>query len=101
MRAAELSASRRSARRSVISSVAYAHEDEGFHDMTTALLGQRASSQNFACMTGWPHCHQRHKPSAVTITADKFEQLVDKVKLRLRGDEVQSMPDETQKATGK
>jgi len=38
---------------------------------------------------------------AVTITADKFEQLVDKVRLRLRGDEVQSMPDETQKPTGK
>jgi len=30
---------------------------------------------------------------AVTITADKFEQLVDRVKLRLRGEEVQSMPD--------
>jgi hypothetical protein len=39
--------------------------------------------------------------SAVTITADKFEQLVDKVRLRLRGDEVQSMPDETQKPAGK
>jgi sporulation protein YlmC with PRC-barrel domain len=38
---------------------------------------------------------------AVTITADKFEQLVDKVRLRLRGDEVQSMPDETQKPAGK
>src|SRR5215510_8763368 len=38
---------------------------------------------------------------AVTITADKFEQLVDKVRLGLRGDEVQSMPDETQKPTGK
>jgi hypothetical protein len=38
---------------------------------------------------------------AVTITADKFEQLVDKVRLRLRGDEVQSLPDETQKPGGK
>ena len=38
---------------------------------------------------------------AVTITADKFEQLVDRVKLRLRGEEVQSMPDATQKPVGK
>jgi hypothetical protein len=35
---------------------------------------------------------------AVTITADKFEQLVDKVGLRLSGDEVKSMPDENAKA---
>ena len=38
---------------------------------------------------------------AVTITADKFEQLVDRVKLRLRGEDVQSMPDATQKPVGK
>ena len=38
---------------------------------------------------------------AVTITADKFEQLADRIKLRLRGEEVQSMPDATQKPTGK
>ena len=38
---------------------------------------------------------------AVTITADKFEQLVDKVRLRLRGDEVRSLPDETQKPASK
>ena len=38
---------------------------------------------------------------AITITADKFEQLADKVRLRLRGDEVRSMPDETQKPASK
>jgi hypothetical protein len=38
---------------------------------------------------------------AVTITADKFEHLADRIKLRLRGEEVQSMPDATQKPTGK
>ena len=36
---------------------------------------------------------------AVIITADKFEQLVDQVRLRLRGDEVRSLPDETQKTS--
>ena len=34
---------------------------------------------------------------AVTITADKFEQLADRIKLRLRGEEVQSMPDANSK----
>ena len=38
---------------------------------------------------------------AVTITADKFEQLADRIKLRLRGEDVQSMPDATQKPAGK
>ena len=38
---------------------------------------------------------------AVTITADKFEQLADRIKLRLRGEDVQSMPDASQKPTGK
>ena len=38
---------------------------------------------------------------AVTITADKFEQLTDRIKLRLRGEEVQSMPDATQKPATK
>jgi len=38
---------------------------------------------------------------AVTITADKFEQLADRIKLRLRGEDVQSMPDATQKPVGK
>jgi hypothetical protein len=37
----------------------------------------------------------------VTITADKFEQLADRVRLLLRGEEVQSMPDATQKPPGK
>ena len=37
----------------------------------------------------------------VTITADKFEHLADRVKLLLRGEEVQSMPDATQKPAGK
>jgi hypothetical protein len=37
----------------------------------------------------------------VTISADKFEQLADQIKLRLRGDEVSSMPDATQKPAGK
>jgi len=38
---------------------------------------------------------------AVTITADKFEQLADRIKLHLRGEEVQSMPDAGQKPAGK
>ena len=38
---------------------------------------------------------------AVTITADKFEQLADRIRLHLRGDEVQSMPDASQKPAGK
>jgi hypothetical protein len=38
---------------------------------------------------------------AVTITSDKFEQLADRIKLRLRGEDVQSMPDATQKPAGK
>jgi hypothetical protein len=38
---------------------------------------------------------------AVTITSDKFEQLADRIKLRLRGEDVQSMPDTTQKPAGK
>jgi sporulation protein YlmC with PRC-barrel domain len=37
----------------------------------------------------------------VTISADKFEQLADQIRLRLRGDEVSSMPDATQKPAGK
>jgi len=37
----------------------------------------------------------------VTISADKFEQLADKIRLRLRGDEISSMPDATQKPAGK
>jgi PRC-barrel domain len=37
----------------------------------------------------------------VTINADKFEHLADQVRLRLRGEEVQSMPDTTQKPAGK
>ena len=38
---------------------------------------------------------------AVTITADKFEQLVDKVRLRLRGDEVQSCRTRRKNRAGK
>ena len=38
---------------------------------------------------------------AVIITADKLEQLVDEVRLRLRGDEVRSLSDETQKPASK
>ena len=38
---------------------------------------------------------------AVTITSDKFEQLADRIKLRLRGEDVQSMPDTSQKPAGK
>ena len=38
---------------------------------------------------------------AVTINADKFEHLADQVRLHLRGEEVQSMPDATQKPVGK
>ena len=37
----------------------------------------------------------------VTINADKFEHLADQVRLHLRGEEVQSMPDTTQKPAGK
>ena len=37
----------------------------------------------------------------VKIDADKFEQLAEQVKLRLRGEEVQSMPEQTQKPAGK
>jgi hypothetical protein len=37
----------------------------------------------------------------VTISADKFEQLADQIRLRLRGDEVSAMPDATQKPAGK
>jgi sporulation protein YlmC with PRC-barrel domain len=37
----------------------------------------------------------------VTIGADKFEQLADQIRLRLRGEEVSSMPDSTQKPAGK
>jgi hypothetical protein len=37
----------------------------------------------------------------VTIPADKFEHLADQVRLHLRGEEVQSMPDGTQKPAGK
>jgi hypothetical protein len=38
---------------------------------------------------------------AVTITSDKFEQLADRIKLHLRGEDVQSMPDASQKPAGK
>ena len=38
---------------------------------------------------------------AVTITSDKFEQLADRIKLRLRGEDVQSMPDTSQKPASK
>jgi hypothetical protein len=38
---------------------------------------------------------------AVTVTSDKFEQLVDRVKLRLRGEDVQAMPDAPPKPAGK
>jgi hypothetical protein len=38
---------------------------------------------------------------AVTINADKFEHLADQVRLHLRGEEVQAMPDTTQKPAGK
>jgi hypothetical protein len=37
----------------------------------------------------------------VTINADKFEHLADQVRLHLRGEEVQSMPDAAQKPAGK
>jgi hypothetical protein len=37
----------------------------------------------------------------VTINADKFEHLSDRVRLLLHGEEVQSMPDTTQKPAGK
>src|SRR6516164_5762876 len=37
----------------------------------------------------------------VTINTDKFEHLADQVRLRLRGEEVQSLPDDAQKPTGK
>jgi sporulation protein YlmC with PRC-barrel domain len=37
----------------------------------------------------------------VTINADKFEHLADRVKLLFRGEEVQTMPDVTQKPAGK
>jgi hypothetical protein len=37
----------------------------------------------------------------VTINADKFERLADRVRLLLRGEEVHSMPDATQKPAGK
>jgi sporulation protein YlmC with PRC-barrel domain len=37
----------------------------------------------------------------VTINADKFEHLADRVRLRLRGEEVQSLPDTSQKPAGK
>jgi hypothetical protein len=37
----------------------------------------------------------------VTIGTDKFEHLADKLRLHLRGEEVQSMPDATQKPAGK
>jgi hypothetical protein len=37
----------------------------------------------------------------VTINADKFEHMADRVRLLLRGEEVQSLPDATQKPAGK
>jgi hypothetical protein len=37
----------------------------------------------------------------VTINADKFEHLADQVRLHLRGEEVQAMPDTTQKPAAK
>ena len=37
----------------------------------------------------------------ITINTDKFEHLADQVRLRLRGEEVQSLPDDAQKPTGK
>jgi hypothetical protein len=37
----------------------------------------------------------------VRITADKFDELADQVRLRLRGEEVQSMPEATQNPTDK
>jgi len=40
-------------------------------------------------------------PKVVRITADKFEHLADQVRLRLRGEEVQSMPDAAAKPAGK
>jgi hypothetical protein len=40
-------------------------------------------------------------PKVVTIDADKFEHLADQVRLHLRGQEVQSLPDTTQTPTGK
>ena len=37
----------------------------------------------------------------VTISADKFDQLADQIRLRMRGDEVSAMPDATPKPAGK
>jgi hypothetical protein len=37
----------------------------------------------------------------VTISGDRFEHLADRVRLYLRGEEIQSMPDTPQQPTGK